>query len=580
MTGKPGQGSPPQATAEADAAATPFTLVYLDVDDEITSAASRIRYALADRVALVLPYGSRLATSRINFRLLAREAAERGKHIEIICADSSARALAVAAGLPVYSSVAAFEGRAAPPTRGPSAGTATNGAAVAGAEAARANPREATAAAGGGLALGAAPMDDEPFDPDDTRTRVLAGPRRRSARVPIVGPARAPVRTGLAVGVGLVLLVAVVVAGFVAVQVLPSATITLYPRSEDLGPLELAVEARPDVTAPDAANLLIPAQQVTFQLDASQTFAATGVRTIETKATGSVLFSNNDTGRSNQIPAGSIVETESGVQFKTVASVSLPPAFLFPFFPSTASIGVEAVEPGPGGNVDAETITVVPKGENRRLLDVINRNATSGGESTQAPQVSESDVVAARAAIEAALVGELDRQVAEATGVPAGATLFPETRAVGAVGYEVDPQTMVGADAAEFALVATASGTALAVHPGPIDGLAQERLRARVTSGWTLVPDSIATIVGEPVVVGGFVSYPVSIEGTQVRDVDEAALVAAVRGLVLADARSRLDDFGDVDISLWPDWVTNIPTNPDRITFELGEPRPSASPAP
>ena len=89
----------------------PLSLIYLDVDDEITSAAARIRAAGADRVALVLPYGSRLATSRINFRLLAREATERGKHIEVICADASARALAVAAGLPTHASVAAFEGR-------------------------------------------------------------------------------------------------------------------------------------------------------------------------------------------------------------------------------------------------------------------------------------------------------------------------------------------------------------------------------------------------------------------------------------------------------------------------------------
>ena len=70
----------------------PLSLVYLDVDDEITSAAARIRAAGAQEVALVLPYGSRLATSRINFRLLAREAAARGKKIEIIGADASARA--------------------------------------------------------------------------------------------------------------------------------------------------------------------------------------------------------------------------------------------------------------------------------------------------------------------------------------------------------------------------------------------------------------------------------------------------------------------------------------------------------
>ena len=105
----------PPVPAPAAPSPGPATLIYLDVDDEITSAAARIRLAAADRVAIVLPYGSRLATSRINFRLLAREAVERGKQIEVICADVSARALALAAGLPVHASVAAFEGRGVDP---------------------------------------------------------------------------------------------------------------------------------------------------------------------------------------------------------------------------------------------------------------------------------------------------------------------------------------------------------------------------------------------------------------------------------------------------------------------------------
>src|SRR4029079_12649870 len=88
---------------------SPAQLVYLDVDDEITSAAARIRATDAERITLVLPYGSRLATSRINFRLLAREATDRGKRLDIVCGDASARALAAAAGLPVHAAVAAYE---------------------------------------------------------------------------------------------------------------------------------------------------------------------------------------------------------------------------------------------------------------------------------------------------------------------------------------------------------------------------------------------------------------------------------------------------------------------------------------
>jgi hypothetical protein len=49
---------------------------------------------------------------------------------------------------------------------------------------------------------------------------------------------------------------------------------------------------------------------------------------------------------------------------------------------------------------------------------------------------------------------------------------------------------------------------------------------------------------------------------------------------VVAEARSRLDDYGDVEITVWPDWVTTIPKNQERIALTLDEPLPAPSPTP
>ena len=59
---------------------------------------------------LVLPYGSKVATSRINFRLLARDALIHEKRLSIVAPDGATRALAASAGLPVFASVAEYEG--------------------------------------------------------------------------------------------------------------------------------------------------------------------------------------------------------------------------------------------------------------------------------------------------------------------------------------------------------------------------------------------------------------------------------------------------------------------------------------
>src|SRR5215831_6521354 len=108
-------------------------IVYLDVDDEITSAAARIRSSTSTKVALVVPYGSRIATSRMNFRLLSREAIVSNRRLSIVANDAATRALAASAGLPVFGSVGEYED-AMDPSAGGSGGSggAARGAAAAG----------------------------------------------------------------------------------------------------------------------------------------------------------------------------------------------------------------------------------------------------------------------------------------------------------------------------------------------------------------------------------------------------------------------------------------------------------------
>src|SRR5262249_35998592 len=161
----------------------------------------------------------------------------------------------------------------------------------------------------------------------------------------------------------------------------------------------------------DPASLTVPAQKFAFHLQVQQTFTATGTKVTDTKATGSVQFSNFDTGRGVFIPAGTTVQTQTKIQFKTTADLTLPHAqvdFFPPFstHPSTGTVGVEAVEAGAGGNVGANTIIVIPKGG--KLLKVTNPDPTSGGAHTEATVVSQDDVDKAMAALNASLPAELD----------------------------------------------------------------------------------------------------------------------------------------------------------------------------
>ena len=320
--------------------ATPVGLIYLDVDDEITSAANRIRNVTEMRVALVLPAGSRLATSRINFRLLAREAQAHAHDLYIVAPEAATRSLAASAGLRSTRRSANSRTRWPTPTR--SARAAGRAARQLVPVRSRCRwtwraPRDRKPPPHRGdmarpLGERSLPTEDEPAYPvgdrgrPPERGRTSLGGRSAGADLPVVSGARrraGPRRGWLAIAAALVV---VLIAGvFAAAQFLPAATIVVTPRVEPIS-LTFDVTADPTVTSPDAAAGIVPATQPEIPLEATDDFSATGRKVTETKATGTVTFSNYDFVREHTIPAGSIVATQSNRQFVTKRTVILPPA--------------------------------------------------------------------------------------------------------------------------------------------------------------------------------------------------------------------------------------------------------------
>ncbi len=583
MTGGRGVGGGDGATRPA--------ILYLDVDDEITTAAGRLRTAEADTVALVLPHGSRLATSRINFRLLAREGTEHGRRLAIVAPDASTRALAASAGLPVFASVSEFEtaatvgleaavGDRTPAAPEPSAPTPATVAPVPPTEPADAAmsdvppPDEETAA-----------FDDDEAAPDRDAAADVArepsGARRPDARpvggsIPVVGRRRAAGAPSVRTTLVLMLVTALVIGGAVAGYVyLPTATVVVSPRLESVGPVELEIVADPEIDAVDVAAGAVPARRLTITVTASETFAATGKRVVTKKATGTVSFQNCDTGRAVNVGSGSRVSTDGGTAFETTTLISLPRATIeFPFNIkcSTKDVRIEAVAAGPDGNVAAGAITKIPSGYDPLVLRVTNAAPTSGGSRTEFPRIEQADVDAALEQLAATVQADFEARVADPAEVPAGMTLFPETARLGDPVPGIDPATLVGTEQPAFELGVSAEGTVIAVDATPVRTIAEERLLGRIVAPDVLAEGSLTVDVGDPFVDGELVRFPVRASASQVRTLDAAALKAAILGLPLRDARTALTPFGEVEVEVWPDWVTAIPGIDARVTVTVGEP--------
>jgi baseplate J-like protein len=607
-------------------------IIYLDVDDEITSAASRVRQTESRRVALVLPYGSRVATSRINFRLLSRDALINEKQLAVVAGDSATRALAASAGLPVFSSVAEYEAEydvsssaADEPPPAPSPGPIKPEVveepprpARRGKKAVPPTPAEPTIKSPVGPSAAAAPVTsaaaapvspaapvaparhatdearaDRPADIEPRLRPLTDGPRteprrpaestgryresrpgsrpgaRRSSRLPIVIVLAA-------------LALVVLVGGVGAYVLLPSATVVVTPQVEDLAPLDITVVADPNATAPNAASLVVPAAVVSLDVSTGDTFPATDKRIEEAGAKGTVRFSNLDFLRTNTIPGGSIVSTNAGVRFRTNATITVPRADLvgLTVFPGRRNVGVTAVEPGTAGNVEPNTIVIVPKGEDPQALKVVNPDAASGGTHEEFPKVAQEDVDKAMEQLTAALAAVFQARIADPSIAAPGATVFDTTARLGEATPTIDPATLVGKEVESFELELSATGTVVTVNPAPVAAIAEQLLRAKLDPGHQLVANSIAVQVGEPVVSGQSVSFSATATGQEVAILDANELRALILGKPLASARELLAAYGRVELTAWPDWVGSIPTIADRVVVRIDQDIPVESPAP
>lgn len=365
----------------------------------------------------------------------------------------------------------------------------------------------------------------------------------------------------------------VLVGGVGAYTLLPSATVVVTPREESIPPLEVVVTADPNATAPDAQARVVPARIVPLEVSVEDSFPATGKRIEEERATGTVRFSNLDFLRTNPVPAGSVVSTNAGVRFETVSAVTVPRANLvgLTVFPGRINVAVTAVEPGLTGNVEPNTIVVVPRGEDPQALKVVNPDATTGGTHEEFPQVAQADVDTALEQLNGQLNDAFQARLTDPSIAAPGATVFPTTAQLGEGTPTVDPSTLVEQEVETFQLGMTAQGTVVTVDPAPVQQIADELIRGSVTPGSQLVPDSIEVTPAEPVVDGQTVTFTATATARQVAVLDPDALRQLVLGKPLDEAREILAPYGDVELTAWPDWVGSVPTIADRVTVEIDQ---------
>ena len=545
-----------------------MAIYYLDVDDEITSAAARIRGSTDAHVALVMPAGSRVATSRINFKLLEREAKQRNKRLSIVAPDASVRSLAQSAGLPVFTNVREYEAAEAGRPKGGGPAVAAGVSETLG----ELGPTVAPSARGSSSIRGGGP--------------IRGGATGGSAAAGSADAAAATSRHRRRLGVSSVLLIGlvaiiVVVGAFAAYQLWPSATVVLTVHEKPLGPLTLTVKIDPAALAVNNSTLTVPGITKSFDVNQNGSFTATGQNVVETAATGTVTFTSINTVFAVPVLAGTQLSTTSGVVFSTTATVTVPIANFNTSTPGTVSAPVQAVKKGTAGNVGASTIVRVPSDLAAARVTVANHNVTTGGTHKVLLVVQQSDLDKATAGLTKSIGSSWADALANPGTLPAGVQLFAATGKLGTITFTPDPTTLLNQQVDSFQLAAAATGTATESDTSNVRSLAESRITSKVLPGYVLVDGSLTTTIGPPTTNGAVVSIPVTANATEASTVSVDVLKANIEGKSVDQARAYLLQFGDATVSLSPWWASSVPTYDFRIDLTLVAPtHPGSSQSP
>ena len=191
-------------------------------------------------------------------------------------------------------------------------------------------------------------------------------------------------------------LILLLVIMFVVYIVQASAQVTLTVAAQNYArPVAL-------IASIDSPAGKLSAQEITYDFHKTGTGQATGTGRIGTaKSSTSICFSNAGNAPIN-IPNGTTVSTDQGIRFVTTANGTSQPKTSC-VANSSATIPVQAVQPGMSENVAANSITTIPDDSLAAIatsnhvtvgslhLSVVNFNAATGGTAKSASAITAQD---------------------------------------------------------------------------------------------------------------------------------------------------------------------------------------------
>ena len=351
----------------------------------------------------------------------------------------------------------------------------------------------------------------------------------------------------------------------------PTVAITITPEVQEISsevsyglagtgvPLDVAIEPR----------------QLTESIAFEASVPTTGMAVLPDEPARGLIFLTNPHTERILVPEGTSFGIEGhAILYQSLSDVEIPAAdpFASATF-GTAVVGIEAIEPGPDGNLDVGILT----GTLESGILFQNRFPLEGGSMKNVAVVAKEDL---RALQTSALDG-LQNQVSEAfVGlVPAGWEFVERPAMAG------EPSiTFSGEEGMESAFVSIRAEAAIAASifdPAELELMARESLQGRlataVPEGYGLLVESVH--ISAPAVAGPNIYDPRTMRASAQTEaqLDQATIdqlrrdIVGMRESQAFDNLQQVAGISDFSLSYGPDWLPwePIPRFPNRVSIDV-----------
>ncbi len=547
--------------------------LYLEVDEDITSAIDKLKHSAEGSVQVVVPKRSTMLQSIINLKLLKKAAEQGNKELVLVTGDRIATELAARVGLAVA----------------PSIGAKPVIAEVKIPEALKTNEE-----------IIEADDPEPPPIPADPRPKLFKKPVMK--RLPISdGPppsglpdAPAAQPAGLAVGAAAAAgdtvkkagtkvpnfgrlqkrlmwagLLAFLVVGYLgAMYLFTGAKVTLYATGTKVQ-VDTTFAVDPALKTTDQAKAVLAGQLVTISKDLSGPFTPTGKKDVGTKASGSITIQNCEDSNVYPLAAGNNL-TSQGFNFISNEAVTIPAGTFTNGGKNctspTVSVSVTASQNGDKYNLTNAAFTSAKLTSNFKL----NATQMSGGTTKTVTTVAQSDVDTEKAAL---LDKDKDNSTRDLQGrLPSGFVALPSSQASNVDSTTPAPAVGAEGDTATLALKVTYS--VLAVKQSEYEALLHAQEQKQVGDKNQIYEDGLGTaqVTATDKDSGGRQSFHLTTEAFGGVKLDKIAIAESLKGQRYGDATTTAGGLPGVtraDISIWPGWVSKLPSRPDKISITI-----------